>query len=95
MVTTFHKYDALIDRVDKPPPGHPDEGKPDMVLYSGFVCNTPDAARFGPIKPKRRVSKSARIIPAEVGDPCELKIVNGKTFLYVDEGIAFQECEEL
>jgi len=43
--------------------------------------------------PNRRISKGARIIPAEVGDPCVITYREGKLFLWpFTEGVPFIEA---
>lgn len=90
---TYERYDCVITAVQKPAPGSDDEGKPDLISYTGEAVNTQSIARFVNVKPLRRISVGARIVPAEVGDPCQVVYVRGKMFLEVLEGILFHECE--
>jgi hypothetical protein len=88
----YKRYDGYITEVQTPGVGSADEGKPSLTSYSGIIVNTPDAYTFTAMKPTRRISNGARVIPAQVGDPCDIYLINGRVTLWVMEGINFKEC---
>lgn len=48
--------------------------------------------KFTNMLPQRRISVGARVMPAEVGDPCIMSKRGGVFILMVFEGVAFVEA---
>jgi hypothetical protein len=76
--------------------GTPPEGDPEQVTYDAAADDLPDGTKVGLVlrnhTPKRRVSKSAKVLVAEPGDPCIISVRNGLIFLTVFEGVPFEEA---
>jgi hypothetical protein len=88
----IERYEALITQVEKPAAGSDDEGKPALIFYWGVIVNCPHAGVFTRKQPIRRISTTARIVPGEINDPCQVVFVNGILYLDIKEGIASREC---
>lgn len=89
---TIVRYDAIITGRTGTLSGSPPAADPATVLYD-YAVVTPGVrlSRTG-VLPIRRISVGAHVVPAEPPDPCEVVIVNQTEYLYVREGIAFQEA---
>lgn len=89
---TIRVYDAIITARTVEPTGTPPSVDPALEKYDAVAVNTADQVRVVQRLPDRRISFGARVIPANVGDPCKIKKVGGNVFLYVTEGIPFVEA---
>lgn len=94
---TVRYYDCIITARTVEPVAFPTASDPLSVdplaeRYSGFAINSSEPASFTAELPKRRISVGARVVPAEIGDPCRLVFINGVPFLHVHEGIPFREA---
>jgi hypothetical protein len=87
------KYDGIITKRSVEPSGATMSVDPLTERYDAVAVNTKDVVSVTNHLPARRISKGARVIPAEINDPCDITIVNGKTFLFpYTEGVPFVEA---
>jgi hypothetical protein len=89
MPVTYKRHNGIITKRTGPI-----EGDPLTITYDAMVVDGPMKGKLKVTNhlPKRRVSKGAMVISADPGDPCEFVVVGDKVFLYVHEGIPFQEA---
>lgn len=92
MNSTVQVYEAIITDRQGAVTGNPAEGDPAVITYDAMAVNTPDQVYVRGHKPKRRISAGAKVLVAEVNDPCRIVIVNGVHYLHVNEGIPFAEA---
>lgn len=88
----FKSYDGIITARSIEPSGTPPSVDPAQERYNAIAINTRDAVVLTNHLPKRRISQGARVIPAEVGDPCTIVFNGVDTFLFVMEGIPHIEA---
>lgn len=93
----YKSWDGVITRryaepVPFPTPADPPSVDPLQCPYDAVAINTRDAVKIVNERPKRRISIGARVIPAEVGDPCKIWFNGKEMFLQVMEGVPFREA---
>lgn len=100
---TIRQYNGIITRRSVEPAPFPGPGDPPSVdplqeRYDIVAINTADVAPILNHLPARRISRGARIVPAEVMDPCTIvrvpKAGGGFTLIVhcYTEGIPFKEA---
>ena len=98
MIDSTWKYiPAIILAQNGAVTGTPPEGDPAVITYDaqGFIdliSMQPVSEKVTNYTPTRRISKGARVLVAHAGDPCIITIMNGVRFLWVNEGIPFEEA---
>ncbi len=89
--STIKRYLAVITKVYGTFTGTPPRGDPTTTKYDAVAVEPGIQMQLTNHLPKRRISFGAKVIPAEVNDPCDIVVVNGVPFLHVFEGIPFIE----
>lgn len=82
-----------VEPTNFPTPNDPLSVDPLQEKYDAVAVNTHDVVVLTGHLPIRRISKGARIVPAEIGDPCTITF-NGKDYFLFPytEGIPFREA---
>ena len=80
-----------------PIPGGGNKADPNVITYSAESDDIPEGQNVGVRlvnhAPKRRISRAAKVIVAEVGDPCIIQMRGDQAFLWaLTEGIPFVEA---
>lgn len=78
-------------------PGGGNKGDPAQITYNAEANDAPEGTtvtvRLVNHAPKRRISRGAKVIVAEVGDPCIIQMRSDKVYLWaITEGIPFTEA---
>ena len=90
---TMRRWDGVIVARQGAVSGTPPEGDPAVITYTAVAVNTTDQVRLTNHLPTRRISRGAKILVAEPGDPCVIHFFNNAFYLFpLTEGIPFSEA---
>ncbi len=89
----YRSWDGIVTKRYTEPSGTPPSVDPATERYDIIAVNTMDNVQLPNHLPLRRISQGARIIPAEVGDPCKITFNGTDHFAFMlTESIPFLEA---
>ena len=88
----YRSWDAIVFKRYVEPSGPTQSVDPLLERYDLVAVNTDDNVQLTNHLPIRRISRGAKIIPAQVGDPAKI-VFNGTDYFafMLTEGIPFRE----